>query len=529
MVSRQWGWVEVHKFTTASPKIKFATTQRSPYEIALIWNFSMEQVQTSQMPASGYTRTIVVVGAGPTGALVALYLAQMGWKVFVYERRKAEPELFGPRRSYNVVLNDRGLKALQQAGVELPPDKGVVLQGNVRHTAKGAKFSPGFANSVSIDRHTLAQYLIEEGKKHFPQQIQYAFQHTLVRVDFEEKIAWFSIQSRTEAGAEAGEHQQKFDLLIGADGAFSQVREEMVQHIAGFEVEQNWDNMMFKICQLGSAANLANAPENATENTQENTTAVWANCFHTWPSAQPITLLAPPNVDGSLSGVLILPETGAITYDQLQTEEAIATLFAQKFPDIFPALEQQGLPPGFAADLLAQKVSYGGITTICTRFDGDDRVVLLGDAAHSIWASLGQGCNAALESCRIFAEVLAAAQGDFAVALPTYTQARKPDTDGIAHLSEIGFGGNKRAGNYLFFAKILILMFLNKLFPKRFQKFALFQIANAEVPYSQIWQQVQIQNQQLRIVLMGLIVILAIITITICNVLNWDSWKILKA
>jgi len=456
----------------------------------------MEQPQTVQTQLSNQKKRVVVVGGGPTGTLIALYLAQMDWQVSVYERRRAEPEP-SSRRSYNIVLNERGLKALQQAGVELPSAKQVILQGNVRHTPKGTTLSKGFANSVSIDRYTLAQSLIEEGKHRFPHKIQYHFQQTLHQVNLKEKIALFQ--------GELGEHQQEFHLLIGADGVFSTVRSAMEAQIQGFQVQQNRDNMMFKICQLGLAKDLPGATE------------TWASCFHTWPSFQPITLLAPPKTDGSLNGVLILPQEGEITYEQIQIEEAVAELFAKKFPDIFPELDQKGLPSGFAQDLLGQKAAYGGVTTICTGFEGGDGVVLLGDAAHSVWPSLGQGCNVALESCRIFAETLAQAQGDLTVALPSYTMIRKPDTDAIARLSEIRFGGNKRATNILFFTKIIAFVFLNKLFPMWFQKFALFQIGNAEVSYSQIWQQVQTQNRQLLIILIGFICLFALTLIVILS------------
>ena len=457
----------------------------------------MERAPNLQSQSSSQDKTVVVIGAGPTGALAALYLAQMGWFVLVYERRQDQPESDGSRRPYNIVLNSRGLKAIAQAGVELPSEKRVLLQGNVRHTNKGTALSKGFGNSVSvsIERYTLAQCLIQAGKSRFPTQIQYSFQQTLQTINFNEKIAIFH--------NEIGKHQQKFDLLIGADGVFSTVRDEMEAQVEGFQVEKNQDDMMFKICQLGYAKDLPGATE------------AWAHCFHTWPSVQPVSLLAPPSVDGSLKGVLILPPKGPFTYENLQTEEAITALFAEKFPDVFPELHQTGLPLDLIQDLLSQKAAYSGITTICNRFEGGDGVVLLGDAAHSVWASLGQGCNVALESCRVFAETLAQTQGDLNATLSAYTAVRKPDTDAIAKLSEIGFGGNKRAGNVLFFTKILTLIFLNKLFPRLFQKFALLEIGNAEVPYSKIWQQTQLQNQQFLIILMGLVSLFSIISILV--------------
>lgn len=460
----------------------------------------MEHNTNAPNPAANPRKNVVIVGAGPTGALTALYLAQMGWQVSVYERRPAQPDADGSRRAYNIVLNSRGLKAIAQAGVELPPDKRVVLQGNVRHTAKGAALSQGFSNSVSVDRTTLAQCLIQAGKDRYPSQIQYHFQHTLQTINVQAKTA--SFQGPT------GVHPQTFDLLIGADGAFSTVRAEMVAQLPGFQVQQNQDQMQFKICQLGSAADLPGA------------TDIWAECFHTWPNVQPVSLLAPPSTDGRLRGVLILPQQGEFTYEKLQTEAAIADLFTQKFPDIFPELRSKGFPPEFVEDLLAQKAAYGGITTICNRFDGDG-VVLLGDAAHSVWASLGQGCNVALESCRVFAETLGQNQGDLNQALATYTAIRKPDTDAIAKLSEIGFGGNKRVGNWLFFSKIVALMLLHKLFPEWFQTFALLQIGNAEVPYRQIWQQSQTQNRQF-FILLTIVIGLLLPMVRLIVRLGWD-------
>lgn len=442
-------------------------------------------------------RKVVIVGGGPTGALAALYLAQMGWQVSVYERRSAEFRASSNRRSFNIILSRRGRKALRAIGVELPSEKQVHLQGNVRHTAKGAALGKGFQDAVSVDRATLAQCLIEEGQHRFPDNIQYHFDQTLLQVNLEDKTALFQ--------GKQDQHQQNFDLLIGADGVFSTVRTAMESQLQGFEVQQNQDNMMYKICDLGFAKDLPDAEDK------------WATSFHTWPNAQPLTLLAPPSTDGSLKGVLILPQSGDITYDTLQSEADVLDLFKEKFPDVFPHLDQAGLPPQFAQDLLSQKTAQGGITTQCNRFEGDC-VVLLGDAAHSVWPSLGQGCNVALESCRIFAEILAQTKGDLSLALPAYTAARKPDTDAVAQLSEIGFGGNKRASNILFITKVVILMFLHKLLPRWFQKYALFQLGDADVPYSKIWQQAQGQNSQLRLVLtmvMGIIPVIWLVVLRI--------------
>ena len=62
---------------------------------------------------------IVIIGAGLCGSLLALRLAQRGYKVEVFESR---PDLrttdISAGRSINLALSDRGFKALRLAGVE---------------------------------------------------------------------------------------------------------------------------------------------------------------------------------------------------------------------------------------------------------------------------------------------------------------------------------------------------------------------------------------------------------------------------
>ncbi len=435
----------------------------------------------------------IIVGGGPAGALMALYLAKMNWKVSVYERRDSYTPLQDNqnRRTYNIVLSERGLMAIKQAGVILPEEEIVVLKGNVRHTNKGTKKSPGFSQNISVNRNLLAKNLFNEGIKRFPDQIDYYFSHRLENIDFDSQVASFD--------HEENEVSQRFDLLVGADGVFSTVKGLMVKHFDSFDCSQNRDEMTFKICQLGEATNFAGARSD------------WGECFHTWPSTQPITILAPPNPDGSLTGVLILPQQGEFTFEKINNKEDVEALFSSNFPDVFG---EKSIPDEFAEDLLDQKAAYGGATTICSAFTVNYNVVLIGDAAHSVWASLGQGCNVALESCRVLADILATHNNNLEMALPAYTKARKPDTDAIARLSEQGFGGNKRAGDAIFFAKIIALSLLNKLVPFLVSQPALLQINRVDMGYGEIETQWKAQGRQLLVISLSLaIVAIALLTI----------------
>ena len=429
---------------------------------------------------SGKNRKAIVVGCGPAGALMALYLARENWNVCVCDRRDASVLQVGHAigvnrsgRSYNIVLNRRSIGALKRSGVELPAEKMVAIAGGVRHTNKGIQFSQR-SNAVSVNRNVLAMHLCEEGQGRFPDRIEYYFGRRLHSVDFDRKIATFA--------SETGDIEELFDLLVGADGVFSSVRQTMAEHFQGFAYQQNKDEMTFKVCHLGKATELPGAEEN------------WGLCSHVWPSVQPVTIIASPNPDGSLTGILIMPQEGETTFEKIKTEADVEALFASKFPDIF---NNKPLPQDFSRNLLDQKISYGGITTTCSTFHGSDRVVLVGDAAHSVWPSLGQGCNVALESCLVLTDILVQFDGNLSTALPAYTAARKPDTDAIGRMSEDGFGGNKRARNPLFFAKIMALLFLHKLLPGIFGKPAAFNVGNPEIRYSEIEALLQTQEKQL--------------------------------
>jgi len=430
-------------------------------------------------------QTAIIIGAGPTGNLMAILLAQRGWQVKVYEKRE-NYQFFQSsltRKSYNIILSPRGLKALEKAQVKLSESQIVILEGNVRHGLKTVKKSKAFTKNVSIKRNILAQSLYTEAQTKYAQEIEHYFSHELINIDFDQKIA--TLQNLDQ------EITTPFDLLIGADGVFSKVRAIMKEKISGFSYQQNCDNMMFKICQLGEAKNLINGQES------------WGKCFHVWYQTHPLTIAAPPDPDGTLTAVLIMPEKGEKTFNDLTTHEDIEHLFKSTFPDIF---SNKTIPLEFSKYILDQKTSYGGFTTICSQFDVKNCAVLIGDAGHSIWASLGQGCNTALESCGVFADILDQHNQDITQALPEYTKIRKPQTDEIARLSEIGFSNNKRASNTLFIFKMILLSFLNKLLPFIFKKPALMMINNPEINFKDLGILQKKQDQQLLLIFLVFII-----------------------
>lgn len=84
----------------------------------------------------------VVVGGGPAGAMMALYLAQRGFKVDLFEA-KEEASIAGPTaRSWNVVLMGRGLEAIETGGVDLHAEVCVWVEAESRINVRLLRTTP---------------------------------------------------------------------------------------------------------------------------------------------------------------------------------------------------------------------------------------------------------------------------------------------------------------------------------------------------------------------------------------------------
>ena len=64
-----------------------------------------------------------------------------------------------------------------------------------------------------------------------------------------------------------------------------------------------------------------------------------------------------------------------------------------------------------AQQLVGAPMGNGGFLTRCSSLAPLSNVLLLGDAGHSMWPSLGQGANCALEDCTVLGRVLDRCEG----------------------------------------------------------------------------------------------------------------------
>src|SRR3984893_6285597 len=138
--------------------------------------------------------SVDIVGAGPTGALLAIFLQRRGLKVTLYETRQDPRGNSGESgRSINLALADRGMHALKAAGVldGLAGDL-VTMRGRLVHEKNGVNSLQLYGRRAdevihSISRHRLNQALLDMAA-HLP-GVETRFEHRLEDADFETATA----------------------------------------------------------------------------------------------------------------------------------------------------------------------------------------------------------------------------------------------------------------------------------------------------------------------------------------------------
>ncbi|MEK7725401.1 MAG: NAD(P)/FAD-dependent oxidoreductase, partial [Acidobacteriota bacterium] len=178
---------------------------------------------------------VIIIGAGLSGSLLAIYLAKKGIEVDVYESRgDMRKETMSAGRSINLALSNRGIAALKEVGLdEYMLAEAVPMYGRMIHAVDGAtKLLPysgrqdEFINSVS--RAGLNIALINQAEK-----------YDGVKFHFNQKCVDFDCKTG-EAKLENGD-LIKADTTIGTDGAGSAIRNAMLLGgVERFDFSQKW-------------------------------------------------------------------------------------------------------------------------------------------------------------------------------------------------------------------------------------------------------------------------------------------------
>ncbi|MCC6182437.1 MAG: FAD-dependent monooxygenase [Bacteroidia bacterium] len=360
-------------------------------------------------------KNITVVGAGLVGSLVSIYLAKRGHKVQVFERRpdmRKESIIAG--RSINLALSDRGWRGLEGVGIADEIKKiAIPMYGRAIHLKDGSStYQPYGKDSQAI-------YSVSRGGINM-KLMDLAEQQPNVSIHFSERCDKVDRKNNTVTfynTVKETEQQIKSDLVFGADGAFSAVRTNIQLHSDRFDYQQFYIDCGYKELVIPPGKNGEHLIEK--------------NCLHIWPRGS-FMMIALPNMDGSFTCTLFFQMDGPLSFNSIKTDADVMQFFKEQFPDAIP------LMPTLLNDWKTNPTS-SLVTVKCKPWVFDDRITLIGDAAHAIVPFFGQGMNCGFEDCVVLNQLIDKHGDVNAACLHEYETLRKPDGDAIADLAIANF------------------------------------------------------------------------------------------
>ncbi len=356
-------------------------------------------------------KKIVIVGAGLVGSLLGVMLGQRGYHVDLFERRRDNRKVDDDSgRSINLALSSRGIKALQDAGLYEKVQRLLIpMRGRMLHQADGQQqFSPYGQREheviYSVPRDELNRLMVNEAVLAPP--VNVLFDRKCASVDFSRKTVSFENTITGEL-----EHKE-FDIIIGADGAGSRVRRDLMKAVDGTSTSEYLEHD-YKELEIPAAA--------------DGSWQIEKEALHIWPRGG-FMLIALPNLDGSFTVTLFLQKKGDPSFESLVDRDSVLNFFNEHFPSAIP------LVPDLETDYFDNPAGILG-TIRCEPWHHSDCGLILGDASHAIVPFHGQGMNSGFEDCSELIRLLDLHKDDWSTVLPEFSAIRKPNTDAIADMA----------------------------------------------------------------------------------------------
>jgi kynurenine 3-monooxygenase len=360
-------------------------------------------------------KSVTIVGAGLVGSLLSIYLSKRGYKVNVFERRgDMRLETMSAGRSINLALSDRGWRGLEGVGIADEIKKiAIPMYGRFIHHKDGTNaYQPyGKDNQAiySVSRADINMKLMDLAEQQENVNIHFNKKCTLINrkdlaITFEDNLTKETSNSSA-------------DLLFGADGAFASSRLSIQLQSDRFEYNQHYIDCGYKELIIPAGKN--------------GDFLLDKNALHIWPRGS-FMMIALPNPDGNFTCTLFLPFEGEKSFFNLKTDKQVEEFFKSEFSDAFI------LMPTLISDFKTNATA-SLVTVKCAPWVFDNKIGLIGDAAHAIVPFYGQGMNCGFEDCVVLNELIEKHNDDWDIIFPEYEQLRKPDGDAIADLAIANF------------------------------------------------------------------------------------------
>jgi kynurenine 3-monooxygenase len=365
-------------------------------------------------------KPIAVVGAGLVGSLLAIYLSQRGYKVELFERRddmRAGNMMGG--KSINLALSDRGWKALKGVGIDGEIMKiAIPMKGRMTHDLEGK------TNLLPYGKEGQAIYSVSRAGLNC--LLMSLAEQKGSKIHFNKRCKSISLKDASlivEDAITKQDNQFYASRIFGTDGAFSAARLQMQLSTDRFEYSQHYLDYGYKELHIPP--------------TKNGDFAMEKNCLHIWPRGK-FMMIALPNIDRSFTCTLFFPFEGEESFSTLTTKEAVTKFFDKTFPDAVPHM------PTLLEDFF-HNPSASLVTVRSYPWSFEDKMLLLGDAAHAIVPFYGQGMICGFEDCTVLNEIMDKYlqnphdEASWKKVFEETQKSRKPNSDAIADLAVANF------------------------------------------------------------------------------------------
>jgi len=361
---------------------------------------------------SSTRETITIAGAGPVGTLLAIILARHGHSVNLFESRPdSRLKSIYQGKSINIALSDRGWLALEAVGLDrLVKQQAIAMHKRIMHAIDGSLTEQAYGKESqaiwSVSRAGINEQLLDLAEQE--PLISIKFDQRLVDVNFDNACASFLHEHNIE--------KVSADILFGADGAYSKVR-RLAQETPRFSYSQSY--MPQSYIELHIPAN------------DDGSFKMAKDALHIWPRNK-FMLIALPNPDGSFTCTLFLDFQGDVSFASLTERDNVEQFFQANFADAMALLENpiDDFMAKTANPLFLVKVDPWVI---------NEKVALIGDAAHAMVPFYGQGMNCGFEDCRELGQLITQYNHNWSKIFPAYQAQRKINADAITELAQRNF------------------------------------------------------------------------------------------